>query len=129
MREKLLKLNIQEFPMAEYVFRTAVAKHLETQDMFWKLEEMAKDVLAGIMDRIEKGIIADGDKISENKLERLARCDPEWLTYKQGLYEARIEAGRAKARFVQAEKYWATLQSGLAYKRDEMMHLHGAPEA
>lgn len=122
-KAKLLEIHPSEFPKAEYLFREAVAKHLETDDMYWRLEDMGKDVLANIMDRLDKL----HDKISETKLERLARTHEEWKTYKEGLYAARFERGKAKARFIQAERYWATLQSGLAYKRDEMHHMHGGP--
>lgn len=119
-----ISITPDEFPRAELLFREAVKEHLEKQDIFYNLEEMGKDVLASIMGRIEKAQPRD-EKISESKLERLARCDKDWTDYKEGLYQARLDAGRAKARYVQADRYWQTLQSALAYKRDEMAYLRG----
>lgn len=118
---KKIRIHPDEFPMAEHLFREAVGEYLKAEDEYTILDDMSKDVLASIMTKYEK--LNDGEKISETKLERLARVDPEWKTYKEGLYEARRNRGVAKARLMKAEKYWATLQSALAYKRDEMAYM------
>ena len=120
--KKLLEVHPDEFPKAEYLYREAVGAFLEADDDYWILDDMSKDVLASVITEVEKAM--EG-KVSEAKLERLARNHPEWKAHKDGLYAARRNRGQAKARFMKAEKYCAILQSAIAYKRDEMTRLHG----
>ena len=119
-----IRIHPDEFPIAEHMFREAVADYLVADDEFWVLDKMEKDILDQIKDKIDK---EEPEKISEVKLERLARNHTEWKEYKEELYAARRNRGQKKVRYVQADKYWQTLQSGLAYKRDEMIHLSGSP--
>lgn len=118
-----IRIHPDEWPVAEHLFREAAAEYIKADDEYSTLEDMQKDLLAQVMTRVEKEF--SGDKVSESKLERLARCDAEWIAYKEGLNAARQVKGEKKARYVQADRYWQTLQSALGYKKAEMMKLNG----
>ena len=92
------------------------------------LKESQKDYLAELMTSV--GLNAQLKVPSETERDRLARCTPEWKTFRQGLFAAQRKANstawEAKNAHVKAgnhqRKFEAT-QSGLAYKRAEIGRL------
>ena len=77
-----VRFDLDEFQNAEYYYRQSLGEYVEADDDFDILDETAKDVLSEIMTSIEE---TEEDKISETKLERLARADPKWKEFRRGI--------------------------------------------
>jgi hypothetical protein len=91
------------------------SKAVEESD---RLDELAKDMLASLMSKID----AQGDsvKLSELKLERLARTSREWTQFQNGRFAARSKAAEYKVKAKVLDRHWQSVVSGLAYKREEL---------
>ena len=84
------------------------------------LKEHSKDLLAAIMCRLDR----DGTiKLSESKLERLARNTVEWKTFRSGQVSAMQEAVKAKQSATNAERHFETVRSGISYRKAELSRL------
>lgn len=84
------------------------------------LKELGKDILSSIMTDLE-----GSEKISESKLERLARKSEKWFEFRKGQLAAQEEAIVAKARAANAERHFHSIQSGLSYRKEELRRIDG----
>lgn len=82
------------------------------------LKELGKDLLSSIMSDLE-----GNEKISEAKLERLARRTDKWKEFREGQLQAQKEAIVAKARAANAERHWHSVQSGLSFRKEELRRI------
>jgi hypothetical protein len=82
-----------------------------------QLEEDAKSVLASIVNELEGR--TEG-KVSENKLERLARGTSSYREFISRMCAARAEALRKKVRFDALEKLFDARRSQLALERSKI---------
>jgi hypothetical protein len=91
------------------------SKAVEESD---RLDELAKDMLASLMSKID----AQGDsvKLSELKLERLARTSREWTQFQNGRFAARSKAAEYKVKAKVLDRHWQSVISGLAFRREEI---------
>jgi hypothetical protein len=79
------------------------------------LEEDAKSFLASIINELEE---KESEKISEAKLERLARGSKEYRQYIFGMCVARADALKKKVRFDALEKLFDARRSEKAFQRE-----------
>ena len=79
------------------------------------LEEDAKSFLASIINELEE---KEPEKISEAKLERLARGSKEYRQYIFGMCVARADALKKKVRFDALEKLFDAKRSKRAFERE-----------
>lgn len=122
IERKLAEFTLEAFSMAEY-FAWKADRDFQAADEEWEfLKEHGKDLLAALMTK-EKGT----EKISETALERLARSGQEWRSHRDGEHAARKKRNELRFKSRAAERYWATIQSGLAFKRSDLKRL-GAQE-
>lgn len=113
-----VKFDLDTFAKAEHWTWQAFVAYQEAADDLEIIESHAKDMLAKIMTDIRKA--SKELKISEAALERMARASEEWEVYQTGHEEALKKAGKLKVKYKSAERYWDTIQSGLAFKRAEI---------
>lgn len=118
MRQKV-EFTLEAFAKAEYGCHEAFQQYQKAQDNLDIIKEHGKDYLAVIMTKLDKS----EEKLSESKLERLARSSKEWDVYREGLAQATKEAGEARVRYFSYVRYFECIQSGLAYKRTELRSL------
>ncbi len=85
-----------------------------------QLDEGKKSYLASLINDLEKGI--EG-KLSEAKLERLARGSKAYMDYITGMCVARAEELRAKVRYDSACEMFRAMQSVQAFAREKLRHL------
>ena len=78
-----------------------------------QLESDEKNFLAALMNDLEKAF----DKISEAKLDRLARGSKDFRNYVTGRVLAQAETGRKKVRYESCLNYWEAKRSQLAFER------------
>lgn len=97
----------------------AASKAFEAVSISEALKENSKDLLAKIMCSLD----VDDKKLSESKLERLARNSEEWLTFRKGQILAMQEAIKAKQSATNAERHFETVRSGISYKKAELSRL------
>lgn len=122
-----LKNNIAFTP--EYLARVdhwaqqATTEALLAEEEANILKETGKDLLASLMTEI--AIRSPDAKISETSLERQARTMPRWETHRNGQFAAMRKAVDAMLRLRNAERHWATIQSGLSYRKQEMARISG----
>ena len=96
----------------------------EAQKLADELEiekERGKEVLAAVMTALEK--THDEMKMSESKLERLTRVEPQWAKYRENFFELTRKAGEARIKAKCAQRFFDCVQSGLSYKRAELGRL------
>jgi hypothetical protein len=77
------------------------------------LESVEKDYLAKIMCKFD----LPSEKISEAKLERLARDSVEWMKFKEGLSAAHDKMTLASVEFHHKRNCYDSLIEGMGYKR------------
>jgi hypothetical protein len=82
-----------------------------------QLEEDAKNLLAAVINQLEQAL-PTGAKISEAKLERMARGSLEYREYIKDMCIARAEALRKKVRFDALEKLFDARRSQKAFERE-----------
>ena len=92
-------------------------KAVEHIAMLESLKEAARDMLSSLMSEIDMGL---EKKMSEAQLERLARGTKKWAEFQNGRNEATKKALEWKVKVKNGERYWATCQSGLSYRKSEM---------
>lgn len=83
-----------------------------------QLDDGEKNYLAALMNGIEEQF--KNTKISEAKLDRLARGMPEFANYVAGKCEAIAETGRKKVRYEALQNYWEAQRSQLAFEREKI---------
>lgn len=118
---KRVEFTLEEFANAEFYCWQLFKEYQKAQDDMDILHEHGKDYLETIKTEIEVG----EEKLSESKLERLARFSSKWSEFRRGEFEAIRVAGEAKAKYFSAVRYFEAIQSGLAYKRTELKRLDG----
>lgn len=118
MRQKV-EFTLEAFAKAEYGCHEAFQEYQQAQDSLDLLKEHAKDYLAILMTKLDR----PEERLSESKLERLARSSKEWSDFRLGLAEATREAGTARVRYFSYIRYFECIQSGLSYKREELRRL------
>jgi hypothetical protein len=79
-----------------------------------QLSDGEKNYLAALINGLEQAI---KDKISEQKLERLARGSPEFGQYVIGKCAAIAETSRKKVRYEALQNLWEARRSELAFER------------
>jgi hypothetical protein len=85
-----------------------------------QLEADEKNFLAALINAIEK---AESEKISESKLERLARAEPEFRDYCRAVAMARAEMLRKKVRYDGLEKLFEAARSKLSFQKEQFKFL------
>src|SRR3972149_3414601 len=115
MERPKLEYSLEYFSQAEEWCWKAFKLYQKAQDDTDILHDSAKDLLAGIMSNLDK----PEEKISESKLERLARDSQEWRTFQVGKHAAIQKAGEGKVKYCSALRLWETIQSGLSFRKEE----------
>lgn len=106
-----------------------LADELQAKGLQWieaklksdQLDADEKSFLAAIMNELEKSF--DGVrqlKVSEAKLERLARGSTEFRNYIVGRVTAQAETGRKKVLYEAAQNYWEAKRSEMAFEREKL---------
>jgi hypothetical protein len=83
-----------------------------------QLNDGEKNYLAALMNGIEQQF--KNTKISETKLDRLARGTPEFGNYVIGKCAAVAETGRKKVRYEALQNLWEAKRSELAFEREKL---------
>ena len=81
-----------------------------------QLEDGEKNYLAALMNEIERAQF-EGQKVSDTKLERMARGTPEFGDYVKRKCEAVAETGKRKVRYEALQNYFEARRSELAFDR------------
>ena len=118
------KFTLEAFAQAEHWVWEAFKVYQTASDNYEVKKDLAKDILASIMSDLDRPM----EKVSEAKLERMARATDKWQKYKDELKALLIAFGEAKVKYLSTVKHWDTIQSGLAYKRVEMKKLGWSDE-
>ena len=80
-----------------------------------QLDEDAKSYLASLMNGIEA---KTSEKISEAKLDRMARGTPEYRKYIIGMCEARAAMLSARVKFDALDKWFEAKRSNLSFEKE-----------
>jgi hypothetical protein len=83
-----------------------------------QLDDGEKNYLAALMNGLEQQF--KETKISESKLDRLARGTPEFGQYVIGKVAAIAETGRKKIRYEALQSLWEAKRSELAFEREKI---------
>jgi hypothetical protein len=81
-----------------------------------QLDEGCKNFLCALMTKIEEA--ASDEKISDTKLERLARSSTTFQDYVKGMCAARAEMLSKKVRFDALDRYYEAKRSGLSFEKE-----------
>ena len=92
-----------------------------------QLDEDKKNYLSALMTDIEAADWNKDEKISEAKLERLARASREYRDYVKNLVIAKGEELRAKVRYDNARDYYEAGRSQESTEREKIRHLSQIP--
>lgn len=98
--------------------QTAGQEWIETKLKSDQLADGEKNYLAALMNGIEEQF--KNAKISEAKLDRLARGTPEFGNYVVGKCAAIAETGRKKVRYEALQNLWEAKRSELAFEREKI---------
>ena len=93
---------------------------VETHSVWLQLDESKKNFLASLINDMERQ--SEG-KLSESKLERLARGSKDYINFITGLCVARTEELRAKVKYDNALDLFRAIQSAQAFEREKLKHL------
>lgn len=85
-----------------------------------QLEADEKNYLSALMNDLEQQLSASTPKLSDTKLERLARGSPEFRQYVIGRVTATAETGRKKVRYESLQNLWEAKRSELAFEREKL---------
>jgi len=85
-----------------------------------QLEADEKNFLAALMNDLDKAFQRDSAKMSEAKLERLARGSKDFRDYIVGRVLAQAETGRKKVRYESLQSLWDARRSQLAFEREQL---------
>ena len=122
MSRPRVEFTLEAFTKAEWWVWQAYQDYQKVSDDLDIIKEHSKDMLAKIMSDIEN--TDPSVKLSEAKLERLARASTVWAEFKKG-YAAAIQLhGEAKVKYYSAVRFFDCIQSGLAYRRTEMQRIN-----
>ena len=126
-QENIMELMFipQELDQASYSCSKYEKEYQNLKDDLEILKETAKDFLDAIKTRFEETL---KEKTPESKLERLARASEEWKTFRKGYYSAIKAAGIASVKYSSSKRHWDTIQSGLAFKREELKKIGFGPQ-
>lgn len=116
-----VEFTLEFFEKAEYWAWKSMVAYQEAEDKVNILKESEKDLLAQYMSDMEAA--SDEEKISEAKLERMARTCDDWKTHRAALAEAIRARGEARVKHLSAVRAWECCQSGLSYKKAELSKL------
>ena len=83
-----------------------------------QLEADEKSYLAALMNDLEKAF--KGEKVSEAKLDRLARGSAEFRAYITGRATATAETGRRKVEYDAKLNLWEAKRSTMAFERAKL---------
>ncbi len=97
---------------------------VEAHAQWIQLDESKKNYLASLQNDMEKQ--SEG-KLSEAKLERLARGSKDYTDFITGLCVARTEELRAKVKYDNALDLFRAIQSAQAFEREKLKHLGETP--
>lgn len=95
-----------------YELQKAEKAYMEAKNTYNSLESIEKDLLAKLMCKFDSV-----EKISEAKLERLARDSLEWKEFKDGLSAAHDKMTLASVTFHHKRNVFESLTQGMSYKR------------
>jgi hypothetical protein len=84
-----------------------------------QLDADEKNLLASLMNDLEKKEFA-GQKVSDAKLERLARGGEAFRTYVRGRIMAQTNALRLKVRYENLDKLWESKRSDQSTERQKI---------
>ena len=84
-----------------------------------QLDADEKNYLAALMSGIEKEQF-DGQKVSDAKLERIARAMPEFREYVRGRVAAEIKTLRLKNRYDNLQKLWESKRSDQSLEKEKI---------
>lgn len=82
-----------------------------------QLQDTEKSLLASLMNVKE---VTANEKISESKLERLARDTPAFSLHIKGKNEAIAEANKLKVRYEALQSLYEAKRSELAFEREKI---------
>ena len=82
------------------------------------LEEDQKPLLAALMNDIDHEAGKNGEKVSEAKLDRLARGSKQYRDYNQGMVFAKADMLRKRVRFDAIGLYFEARRSEKAMERE-----------
>ena len=85
-----------------------------------QLEADEKNYLAAIMNELDGAAIEGKIKLSEAKLERLARGGKGFRDYVVGRVMAQAETAKRKVRYEALQNYWEAKRSELAMEREKI---------
>ena len=91
-----------------------VAAHAQ----WMQLDESKKNFLAGLMNDIDRN--TKTEKLSEIKIERLARGSKTYEDFITGMCVAKAEELHAKVRYDNACEMFRAMQSAQAYEREKL---------
>ena len=111
--------TLEGFRRANEQTSDAFRKYQKAKDDLEILKDAKKDYLALCMTKVDKS----SEKLSEAKLERLARTSDEWIEFMKGFDDAVREVGRCGVEYSNALRKWETIQSGLSYQKAELKGL------
>lgn len=111
------------FTDAEHWCWVGFKKFQKASDTLDILKEHSKDYLAVLM--TQKELERPDIKLSDTKLERLARAGDAWKKNREEYADAVQKYGEARVTYYTAVRFWDTVQSGLAYNRESLKKLGG----
>jgi len=133
IKRKLAEFSLEAFAQAEYFCWKADKQLWAADEEYELLKEHGKDLLALLMTEIHdtpgtyevnKAMqikeLSPPKKTSETALERLARSSDKWRLHRDGEHAARKKRNELRFKSRAAQRYFDTIQSGLALKRAEM---------
>jgi len=80
-----------------------------------RLVDASEDILARLKSKLEEKA---GGKVSEARLDRLARCLPEWTEHVNELERVRERYYISKTEAKNGERSWQTIQSAISYLKE-----------
>jgi sugar phosphate isomerase/epimerase len=85
-----------------------------------RLELLRPSVRAQVMNRIES---SSSERLSENRLRRLAEADAEYLDHIERLAEARAEAEKLRVRYESYRNLFDARRTLISYRKAELRAL------
>lgn len=113
--------NLEKF-VTEY--QNAGIAWVEAKLLCDQLEADEKNYLAALMNAIDH---AETEKVSESKLERLARGGKEFREYCRSVATARAEMLRKRVRYDGLEKLFEAKRSKLSFEKEQLKILPHTP--
>ncbi len=102
-------------------------KHAAIYEVWLQLDEDKKNYLSALMNDIEAATDHKDEKMTEAKLERLARGSKEFREYIKNMCIAKGEELRARVKYENARDYFEAGRSQEATEREKMKTLKFIP--